>query len=224
MKSKSVSVIISITLLLAIVPLTSCNQSKSVKEESNKTDIVYLFNSTDLTNWVFHLKDASVDPAEVFSVSNGIIHISGEPYGYMRTKDSYSNYYLHLEYRWPVEATNSGIFIHTQLPDTIWPQCIECQLAAGNAGDFICMSGTDMNERKDKTNIVLKKQEPSSEKPVGEWNIMEISCKADTIDVFVNGVFQNKGTGVTLNKGHICLQSEGKDIEFKNVYLTSLGK
>ncbi len=221
MKSKSVSAIISLTLALAIIPITSCNQSKSAKEEGDKTNRISLFNGTDLSNWVFHLKDATVEPSDVFMVHDDVIHISGEPFGYMRTKDTYSDYNLHLEYRWPVEATNSGIFIHTQLPDTIWPQCIECQLAAGNAGDFICMNGTDMNEREDKTNIVLTKQESSTEKPVGEWNIMEISCKGDTLEVYVNGVLQNKGTGVTVNKGHICLQSEGKDIEFKNVYLTS---
>jgi hypothetical protein len=213
MKSKSVPAIISIILALAIIPFTSCNQSR-----------INLFNGTDLTNWVFQLKDDTVEPSDVFMVHDDVIHISGEPFGYMRTKDTYSGYDLHIEYRWPVEATNSGIFIHTQLPDTIWPQCVECQLAAGNAGDFICMNGTDMNEREDKTSIVLKKKESSTEKPVGEWNIMEISCKSDTIEVYVNGVLQNKGTGVTVNQGHICLQSEGKDIEFKNVYLTSRGE
>ena len=223
MKSKSVPAIISITLALAIIPFTSCNQSKSAKEEGDKTNKISLFNGTDLTNWVFQLKDDTVEPSDVFMVYGDVIHISGEPFGYMRTKDTYSDYDLHIEYRWPFEATNSGIFIHTQLPDTIWPQCIECQLAAGNAGDFICMNGTDMNEREDKTSIVMKKKESSTEKPVGEWNIMEISCKGDTIEVYVNGVLQNKGTGVTVNKGHICLQSEGKDIEFKNVYLTSRG-
>ena len=213
MNTKSIPAIISIMLALVIVTFTSCNQSR-----------INLFNGTDLSNWVFHLKDATVEPSAVFMVHGDVIHISGEPFGYMRTKDTYSDYDLHLEYRWPVEATNSGIFIHTQLPDTIWPQCIECQLAAGNAGDFICMNGTDMNEREDKTSIVLKKQESSTEKPVGEWNIMEISCKSDTIEVYVNGVLQNKGTGVTVNQGHICLQSEGKDIEFKNIYLTSIGE
>jgi len=224
MNIKSVTAIISIILALAIVTFASCNQSKSAKEEDDKTNKISLLNGTDLSNWVFHLKDPTVEPSAVFMVHDDVIHISGEPFGYMRTKDIYSDYDLHIEYRWPVEATNSGIFIHTQLPDTIWPQCIECQLAAGNAGDFICMNGTDMNERDDKTSIVLKKQESSTEKPVGEWNIMEISCKGDTIEVYVNGVLQNKGTGVTVNEGHICLQSEGKDIEFKNVYLTSRGK
>lgn len=60
----------------------------------------------------------------------------------------------------------------------------------------------------------------SSEKPTGEWNSMVVTCKANTIEVMVNGVLQNKATGISETKGHICLQSEGKNIEFRNVYIT----
>ena len=183
---------------------------------------VPLFNGKDLSNWVFKLKDPSVNPSTVFTVQGGLINIKGEPFGYMRTKDSYSDYKLHVEWKWPVEATNSGVFIHAQAPDTIWLKCYECQLQAGNAGDIICMGGSDMNERKDKSNIFVKKMSASSEKPAGEWNTMEVICKANTIEVYVNGILQNKGTGLTLNKGSVCLQSEGKDIQFRNVYLTKL--
>src|SRR3972149_10957419 len=107
---------------------------------------VSLFNGHDLSNWVFQLKDPAVDPAGVFTIQNGVIHIKGDPFGYMRTKEQYSDYKLHLEWRWPVEATNSGVFVHAQEPDAIWPRCIECQLFAGSAGGFICMAGADMNE------------------------------------------------------------------------------
>jgi hypothetical protein len=63
---------------------------------------------------------------------------------------------------------------------------------------------------------------PSSEKPVGEWNTMEVTCNSNTIEVYVNGTLQNKATGTSETKGHICLQSEGKDIEFRNVFITKL--
>ena len=49
------------------------------------------------------------------------------------------------------KPANSGVFVHAQVPDTVWLKCIECQLKAGNAGDFVCMNGADMNERKDKS-------------------------------------------------------------------------
>ena len=69
-----------------------------------------------------------------------------------------------LNGRYPSEATNSGVFIHAQKPDTIWLRCIECQLQAGNAGDFVLMNGADMNERTDKSKRVVKKMTASNEK------------------------------------------------------------
>jgi hypothetical protein len=220
MKTRS-SLIIAVTMLLIACPLQS--QSKSKKDKAPKkpnTETIKLFNGKDLNNWAFHLKDPSVDPAKVFMVENGVIHITGNPFGYMRTKDSYSDYVLRLEWRWPVEATNSGVFIHAQLPDTIWPKCIECQLKAGSAGDFVCMNGADMNERKDKNVRSVKKLAESSEKQVGEWNTMEVTCTTNTITVIVNGVLQNKATGLNVTSGNICLQSEGKDLEYRNITLT----
>lgn len=227
MRIRFFNTIFLIILLSAATVVTASGQAKSnknIKVSKVKKDQVQLFNGRDLNNWAFHLKDTSVDPAGVFMVHDGVIHITGNPYGYMRTKEKYSNYRLHVEWRWPSEATNSGVFINAQLPDTIWPKCIECQLAAGNAGDFICAGGSDMNERSDKSKKSVKKLSPSSEKPVGEWNIMEVICKSNTIEVIVNGVLQNKATGVSPDAGHICLQSEGKDIQFRNVYITKLKK
>lgn len=181
-----------------------------------------LFNGRDLSSWTFFIKDQSVDPAGVFVVKDAAIRITGNPFGYMRTRGQFADYKLHLEWRWPVEATNSGVFIHAQEPDAQWPQCIEVQLKAGDAGDFICVSGASMNERVDENNRIIKKMNESNELPVGEWNTMEVICRGNTIEVYVNGTLQNKGTGLTLTKGSICLQSEGKDIEFRNVFLTRL--
>jgi hypothetical protein len=188
---------------------------------NEKTSEIRLFNGRDLSNWVFRLKDPAVDPATVFTVQNGIIHITGSPFGYMRTKDAYSEYKLHVEWRYPVEASNSGVFVHAQPPDTIWLKCIECQLKSGNAGDFVCMNGARMNEIVNNARVV-NKMAPSSEKPVGEWNTMEVTCKSNTIEVYVNGTLQNKATGISESSGSICLQSEGKDVEFRNVFLTKL--
>jgi hypothetical protein len=187
---------------------------------AQKNNRIYLFNGKDLSNWVFKLKDASVDPQSVFTVKDGVIHIAGSPFGYMRTKETYSDYRLHAEWRWPVEATNSGIFVHAQAPDTIWLKCIECQLMAGNAGDFVCMGGAEMKEWTDRKSPFVKKMAASSEKKTGEWNTMEVACKGNTIEVYVNGVLQNKATEVNSTKGSVCLQSEGKEIEFRNVWIT----
>jgi hypothetical protein len=226
MKPKTISVASVLLIILLAIPNNTGAMDHGKKKNSEKKDgkKIELFNGKDLNNWVFKLKDPSVDPSAVFSVRNGVIHITGNPFGYMRTKDTYTDYKLHVEWRWPAEPTNSGVFVRAQLPDSIWLKCIECQLQAGNAGDFVCMNGADMNERKDKTKPFVKKHAGSSEKPAGEWNTMEVICKSATIEVFVNGTLQNKATNINISKGSICLQSEGKDIEFRNVYLNNIKK
>jgi hypothetical protein len=215
-------------IFLLAIPFLSVGQTGKAKTnkkiEQTKTKNIQLFNGKNLKNWAFYLKDQTVDPAGVFTVANGVIHIKGDPFGYMRTKESYSDYKLHVEWRWPDEATNSGVFVHGQQPDAIWLKCFECQLKAGSAGDFICMNGSDMDERTDKTKIAVPKLADTSEKPAGEWNTMEVVCLGNTIEVSVNGVLQNKATNVSITSGSICLQSEGKDIEFRNVFITQLKK
>ena len=227
MKTKTVRIAaMLITILLATPNVSFAKSGAKGNKNIDKTpnEKIQLFNGKDLSNWVFHLKDPAVDPATVFTVKNGVINISGNPFGYMRTKESYADYKLHVEWRWPAEAINSGVFLHGQQPDTIWLKCIECQLKAGSAGDFVCMNGADMSERTNKASRVINKMAASSEKTTGEWNILEVTCSANTIEVLVNGVLQNKGTNVTVSKGSICLQSEGGAVEFRNVYLTKLKK
>jgi len=219
-KIRLVTLLIIILLAIQNVTPAQVKSKNNKKAEKSKSESIQLFNGKDLSNWVFKLKDPVIDPATVFTVRDGVIHISGNPFGYMRTKDIYSDYKLNVEWRWPSEATNSGVFVHAQQPDTIWLKCIECQLKAGNAGDFVCMNGADMMERTDKSKASVKKIAASSEKPAGEWNTMEVVCNENTIEVYVNGILQNKGTNVSVSKGSICLQSEGKDVEFRNVYLT----
>jgi hypothetical protein len=227
MKTKTTLLITLLIITLLAIPSVNMAQSKAKnKKKTEKTESkeIRLFNGKDLNNWVFKLKDPSVDPSTVFTVRDGVIHITGAPFGYMRTKESYSDYKLHVEWHWPAEASNSGVFIHAQQPDSIWLRCVECQLKAGSAGDFVCMNGSDMTEHTDKTKMSIAKKGASSEKPTGEWNTMEVICRSNTIEVYVNGVLQNKGTNVNLTSGSICLQSEGKDVEFRNVFLTKLKK
>jgi hypothetical protein len=223
MKTKTIRFAIILIIVLSVSQNYSTVRAEDKKAKDKTTGkAVKLFNGKDFSNWVFKLKDPAVDPATVFTVRDGVIHISGDPFGYMRTKESYSDYKLHLEWRWPSEATNSGVFIHAQEPDAIWLKCVECQLKNGNAGDFVCMNGSDMTEKTDKTKSGVKKLADSSEKSAGEWNTMEVVCRGNEISVYVNGILQNKGTGLNISKGSICLQSEGKEIEFRNVFLKKL--
>jgi hypothetical protein len=191
-----------------------------------KAQTIDLFNGYNLDGWGFVLNDNSTKTEEVFKVQDGVIHITGNPFGYMYTLEKYDDYLLHVEWRWPQEATNSGIFLYVQDDNKVWPNAIECQLQAGNAGDFVLLSGSDLAEFVTKEGEtrpafpIIKKRNVSSEMPVGEWNNAVIICDNGNVTIYINGILQNIGTKSMHKSGHIALQSEGKDIQFRNVRLT----
>jgi hypothetical protein len=192
---------------------------------ANAQKVEKLFNGKDLSEWNFVVDKNSKPAGQVFYVRDSILHIEGT-LGYMYTKKQYGDYVLHVEWRWPTEATNSGIFILVEEPKNPFPNGIECQLSAGNAGDLVLLGGSNLNEYKTPPEgrpvfPVLKKSNPSSEKPVGEWNHANISVQDGIINVIINGVHQNMATN-KIKSGYIGLQSEGKNIQFRNITVTDL--
>jgi len=213
------------SMLLFAVMLTAlfCFQTETSAQKTVK-----LFNGKDLSNWNFIVDKNSVPADQVFSIKDGVINIKGQPFGYMYTKEKYDNFKLHVEWRWGEGDSNSGIFllIEEAKDGNPFPNGIECQLAAGNAGDFVCLGGSDLFEFHQRPGEprpgfpVVKKANESSEKPAGEWNEANIWVKDGTITVYVNGVYQNTGTN-KVKSGHIGLQSEGKTVQFRNVTVTN---
>jgi hypothetical protein len=64
----------------------------------------------------------------------------------------------------------------------------------------------------------------NSEKPVGQWNRMIVECREGEITVWVNGDLVNHGYDCTAKSGHIALQAEGAEVEFRGVQLFSLSR
>lgn len=201
----------------AVIALSGCGQQQA------------LFNGQSLEGWRPYLADPAVKPETVWSVQEGVLRCEGKPNGYIRTDKEFSDYKLHVEWRWPQQPANSGVFLHATGPDKLWPTCVEAQLASGNAGDFIAIGqgcritvhGIEHQPAPDKTSQGVRKEQPSSEKPAGEWNSYDIYCQDNTIRLYVNGVLQNTATQTSLTRGSICLQSEGGPIEFRNVKIES---
>lgn len=188
------------------------------KKSSNK---LFYFTKSDSSNWKYILNDKTVNPAEVFKMDKGSLLITGISSGYLRTKKMFSNYELSIEWRWTKVLGNSGVLVHIQPRDSVWPVCYQVQQKADAAGDIICMNGLWAKECTDSVKFTVRKLQPSNEKPLGEWNSMKVICKKNTLKVFVNGVLQNYITELTASKGFIGFQNEGKPIEFKNLLITN---
>ncbi len=211
------SVAVLLLTVLVCAPALAGTSAKSIS----------LFNGKDLEGWKLFCPDEKVDATTVWSVRDGVVHCAGMPFGYMRTEKSYKNYRLVVEWRWPDKPANSGVLLHAQEPDKVWPQCIEAQLQHTRAGDFVSMGETtQFNELPEHKGFFggVRREGPSAEKPAGKWNRYEILCDGDTIELRVNGKLVNKATGSNLKKGHIAFQSEGGPIEFRKIELTPLSK
>ncbi len=204
-----------LVVVLSLVPVIRA------AEEPAKT--VQLFNGKDLSGWTAVSSDPNTKTEDVWSVVDGNIHCVGHPAGYLRTDQDFTAFKLKLQWR-TLKKGNSGCLIRVQPPDKVWPKSIECQLNTNEAGDIWIIDDfpIKVDESRHKGRNVKKLHE-SSEKPLGEWNQYEITADgAGNLELKVNDVVQNTATDTAVIPGKILLQSEGAEIEFRNIELTPL--
>ena len=116
---------------------------------SPKDAVIQLFNGKNLDGLYTWLSDTKYeDPRKVFTVEDGMIHISGDGMGYICTKQRYKDYHLVVEYRWgdrtwlsrKTNARDSGVIVHCAEPDgsfgNMFMAGIEAQIIEGGTGDF----------------------------------------------------------------------------------------
>jgi len=203
------------SLLICLFLFSTVSFSKSnLKQKASSQSY---FTNSDLNDWVYVIKDKTLDSTSVFKLNNGVLEVSGVSSGYIRTKKTYANYTLELDWRWTKSLGNSGVLVHIQPKDTIWPVCYQVQQRADAAGDIICMNGLWAKECKDTVKFTVNKMLASNEKALGEWNNMKVICDKQTIKVYINGVLQNSVTGLTKSTGFIGFQNEGKPLEYRNL-------
>jgi hypothetical protein len=200
-----------------------------------------LFNGKDLAGWHADVPELDKNPAarNPFVVRDGMLVSLGTPGGHLISDDEFENYRLDVEYRFAAKPGNCGVLVHASKPRALYgmfPQSLEVQMQSGSAGDFWCIvediSVPDMEERRGpKSNWgitegkarQIKNLTDGSEKPPGEWNTMVIECVGDEVKAWVNGELVNHGSKCTATKGHIALQAEGSEVEFRKIELTPIG-
>ena len=107
------------------------------------------------------------DPLNVFTVEKSneapILHISGEIFGGISTKEEFENYHLKIEFKWGEKKheprlnrrRDSGIHYHAQEPYgqfyNAWMKAPELQVQEGDVGDFHPLAGVSMDIRSSET-------------------------------------------------------------------------
>lgn len=127
-------------------------------------EVIRLFNGKDLSNFTtWDRKHGKEDPDKVFTVVQvdgaPAIRASGQHYGGVISKESFTNYRLIVEFRWGLitwaprldRARDAGILLHCQGEDgnaaknfdSPWIRSVEFQIIEGGTGDVILVSGYD---------------------------------------------------------------------------------
>jgi len=189
-----------------------------------------------------------------------VIQISGNIFASLASKAEYENYHLHMEFKWGEKVygkRNSGLLYHSHgqfgAAFGTWMACIEHQLMHDNLGDtyLMCNSYCQTEAKKNKDNkfqfTANEKKEQfgkdfngpnilkatDAEKPLGEWNTVDLYCLGRTSVHVVNGqvVMINTNCGTSengqikpLSKGKIQIQSEGGEFYIRKIELEKINE
>lgn len=231
-----------------------------------------LFNGKNLDNWEISLgtpiagfEDLAkkATPATTYSIieldGKKVIHISGDIFASLATKDEFENYHLRLEFKWGEKVygtRNSGLLYHSFGPFGAaygtWMASIEHQLKHESLGDTHLMANTYCESKtiksadgknfnfspdgqltlfSEKDNGRSIKKATDAEKPLGEWNIVDLYCFGQTAVHVVNGQVVMINTNcckiendqkIPLTKGKIQLQSEGGEFYIRKVEVENI--
>lgn len=221
-----------VSVLLLIASNTAFAQVKGKK----------LFNGKDLKGWHADVPEMDKNPKAPmpFIIRNGLLVSLGTPGGHLISDAQYENFQWTFQYRFAGKPGNCGALVFVSKPRDLYemfPKSIEVQMMNQNAGDFWCIQEDitvpDMEKRRgpkekwgvngDKLRRVPNLTD-GTEKPLGEWNAMHIECVKNTIKVWLNGVLVNYGYNATASKGQIALQSEGSEVEFRDIVIKPISK
>ena len=188
-----------------------------------------------------------------------MIHVSGDINASLATKAEFENYHLRLEFKWGEKVygkRNSGLLYHSYGPFGVafgtWMANIEHQLMQDNLGDTYLMANTYCETKvikggdgktymydpqgqsisfSEADNGRSVKKAYNAEKPLGEWNTVDLYCYGQTAVHVVNGqtVMVNTncskvedGLKLPLTKGKIQLQSEGGEFFIRKIEIKKI--
>ena len=195
------TVMLCMTLIGVFLPPELAAQGAAKDGEVSGT--IHVFNGKDLSGFYTFLKDRGrdTDPEKVFTVSDGLLHISGQEFGCVTSVDEYENYRLIVEFKWGEQtyagrktaARDSGVLVHSVGADGayggMWMHSIECQVIEGGTGDVLVVGdGTDQ---------------------------FKVTCPAAAELSGGCAVFQADGKPVTINSGRV--NWFGRDPDWKDV-------
>lgn len=164
---------------------------------------------------------------------------SGQPIGVMRSEKQYENFMLHIEWKHLEPGGNSGVFVwsnanpgENRLPNGVEVQMLELDWVKLNTRDGVTPPVAYVHgELFGVGGVVTIPDNPRGTRSKSienralgraEWNTYDVSCIDGVVKLAVNGKFVNGLSHSSQKKGYICLESEGAQIQFRNLRIIEL--
>jgi len=187
-----------------------------------------LLPGKDLAGWkrVPIAPDTKLGAKNPWSVKGGLLLCDGVGVKEMLLHDKErGDGIFHVEWRFrKVEGKqdyNSGIYVRTSADGKVWHQA---QVAHAEkpplVGDLFGLTRRDGKSES----FLVRGTGASRVRPPGEWNTFEITAKANTVSVWVNGATTCTWDKCPVTRGHVGLQAEFFFIEFRNLKFKPAGK
>ncbi len=200
-----------------------------------RPDWAPLFNGKDFTGWT----NINTAP-DTWSIRDGMVVTTGKPLGVLCSDRMYENFVLHVEWMHLEPGGNSGMFIWSaaradeedRLPDGLEVQMLELDWPKLNArngvtptddyvhGELFGVGGVKIvpdNPRGSRSKSIEKRAIGR-----GKWNTYDLVAVDGVAKLSVNGKFVNGISQSSRRKGYICMEAEGAEIHFRNLWIMEL--
>jgi hypothetical protein len=202
-------------LLRAFVLAASLAQSATTQQTGNFNA---LFDGKSLQGWTAK----NTTPA-TFSLKDGFVHVEGNS-GWLQSEREYSNFMLRVEVRFLTDNADSGVFVRA-VGDSIFLR--------GWPGNSYQVQARDVTRNQSANPILIgniyRHGNPGGQtnfdsaaalrvaKPTGEWQMLEIEVRGDSLNVTLNGTVVTRATGLVNPRGYIGLQGEAGIVEYRAI-------
>ncbi len=229
--------------LCSSLKINTVNNSLSPAEKDSGWQV--LFNGKTTTGWHNYGKQ---NVGNEWKVENGVLHLDASAKdkegGDLTTDQEYGNFDLKLD--WKIsEKGNSGIIFYVDEDPAKYPESyetgIEMQILDNGTPTRLGQPDGKLYTHRagDLYDLLASKE---VEKPLGQWNQVEIKSVNGKLDFYMNGVhtlsthlwddnwqkmvaiskFKKMPDFGTFKKGKIALQDHGDDVWFRNIRIKRL--
>jgi hypothetical protein len=213
----------------------------SAVPQAQETGFTPLFNGKDLTGWAYGTRNGTPNKTgKGYQVENGVIFTTKDDGGNLFTEKEYSDFTLRFEVKL-TENANNGIGIRAPLEGDAAYVSMEIQVLDDGGSQYTALQPAQYHGSV----YQIFPAKRGHQKPVGEWNVEEITAKGRRITVTLNGVtivdanlddVKDEGLlakhrnlnapegsrGIANTKGHIGLLGHGAHVEFRNIRIKEL--